>query len=229
MSLEALQPDVFIYGFRIQEPITTLTDVMISVASFYGYYRLQKAGKNDNVNRFLKLYFLFMGVATTLAGVLGHGLLYMVGLPWKIPGWFLSMIAIMLIERSSIEHAKELISSRLGKFFLKANLWELLILMGLTAYSLNFLFVEIHSAYGVLGTVFFFHLYAYRKTKDIGSKYMLWGVAVLVVATFVFNYPVVINKWFNHSDFAHVLMTITTILFMYGGLNFGKRPEIPPV
>jgi hypothetical protein len=101
-------------------------------------------------------------------------------------------------------------------------------MMILTAYTLNFLFVEIHSGYGVLGTVFAFHLYVYRKTRDIGSRYMLWGVAVLVVATFVYNYPIVIDKWFTNSDFAHILMTITTVLFMYGGLNYGKVPDQKP-
>lgn len=225
MSVEILQPDIYILGLRIAEPITTLTDVMISLASFYGYYRLRKSGRQDNSIRFLKLYFILMGIATALAGIIGHGFLYYFGMAWKVPGWFFSMVAIMFIERSSIEHAKTLIGKKTGKFFLMANLWELGIMMTITALTLNFLFVEIHSAYGVLGTVFAFHLFVYRKTKDIGSRYMLWGVAILTVATFIFNYPIIINKWFNHSDFAHTLMTITTILFMYGGLNFGKRLE----
>jgi hypothetical protein len=228
MAIEAIQPDIFILGLRIQEPVITATDLLITIASYYGYYRIHKAGFKDNSRRFLKLYFVFMGTATALAGLIGHGFLYYFGLPWKIPGWFLSMIAIMFIERSAIEHASKFIKKRAVSFFLKANLWELGIMMILTAYTLNFLFVEIHSGYGVLGTVFAFHLYVYRKTRDIGSRYMLWGVAVLVVATFVYNYPIVIDKWFTNSDFAHILMTITTVLFMYGGLNYGKVPDQKP-
>lgn len=225
MAIEAIQPDVFILGLRIQEPVTTLTDLFITVACYYGYYRIKKAGFNDNSRRYLKLYFLLMGTATALGGLLGHGFLYFFGMPWKIPGWFVSMIGIMFIERSAIEHSSKFISKKMRRFFLRANLWELAIMMSLAAYTLNFLFVEIHSAYGVLGTVFAFHVYVYRKTKDIGSGYMIWGIGLLIMATFIYNYPIVLHKWFTHDDFAHILMTIATVLFMYGGLNYGKVPD----
>jgi hypothetical protein len=117
MAIEAIQPDIFILGLRIQEPVITATDLLITIASYYGYYRIHKAGFKDNSRRFLKLYFVFMGTATALAGLIGHGFLYYFGLPWKIPGWFLSMIAIMFIERSAIEHASKFIKKRAVSFF----------------------------------------------------------------------------------------------------------------
>jgi hypothetical protein len=51
------------------------------------------------------------------------------------------------------------------------------------------------------------------------------SVGVLAVAAVIFNYPIVLSKWFNHHDFAHVLMIITTIFFMYGGLYFSSDGE----
>jgi hypothetical protein len=39
---------------------------------------------------------------------------------------------------------------------------------------------------------------------------------VLIVAAFVFNYPVVIHTWFNHRDLAHILMAIGTLGFLKG-------------
>ncbi len=225
MAIEAIQPDVVLLGLRVQEPITTITDLFVSAANFYGYYRIQKAGFTDNSRRFLKIYFLLMGFATALGGLLAHGFLYFFGDPWKIPGWFLSMIGIMFIERSSIEHSKNLVSQKTGSFFLKANLVELAIMMSLAAYTLDFRVVEFHSAYGVLGVVLAFHLYVFRRTRDIGSKWFLRGIVLLIIATFIFNYPIIIDQWFTHADFAHILMMIATFFFIQGGLQLGKLPS----
>lgn len=220
-----LQPDIFILGLRIQEPVTMATDILVAIVSLYAYSRLRKLPNKGNALRFLKLYFVVIAVAMLFGGIIGHGFIYLLSPAWKIPGWFVSMFSVMLIERSSIEHAQQILPPKLASIFLKANIIELILMMGISAYTLNFLFVQIHLAYGILAVIFPFHLYAYRKTRNKGSRYMLYGVLVLAVAAFIFNYPIVLNKWFNHHDFAHVLMIITTILFMYGGLFFGQTVE----
>lgn len=222
---ELLQPDIFIFGLRVQEPVTTVTDVLVAIVSLYAYWRLQKVAGIGNALRFLKLYFVVIAIAMLFGGLIGHGFIYLLSPAWKIPGWFISMFSVMLIERSSIEHAQHILSPKLGRLFLKANIVELILLMGISAYTLNFLFVQIHLAYGILAVIFPFHLYTYRKTRNKGSRYMLYGVGVLALAAIVFNYPIVLSKWFNQHDFAHVLMIITTILFMYGGLYFEQRED----
>ena len=63
MAIENIQPDIYILGLRVQEPITALTDLFVTAASFYGYYRINKAGYDDNVRRYLKYYFILMGIA----------------------------------------------------------------------------------------------------------------------------------------------------------------------
>lgn len=220
---ELLQPDIYIFGIRIQEPVTTATDVLVALACFYAYWRLRNIKTAGNALYFLKLYFIVLGIAMLFGGLIGHGFLYLLSPEWKIPGWFISMFSVMLIERSSIEYSQRVLPPQLASFFLKANIVELILLMIVAAYTLNFLFVQIHLAYGVLAVIFPFHLYTYLKTKDKGSLYMLYGVGVLAIAAVIFNYPIVLSKWFNHHDFAHVLMIITTIFFMHGGLNFSSK------
>ena len=221
-----LQPDIYLFGIRIQEPVTTATDVLVALACIYAYWSLRNIKTGGNALRFLKLYFIVLAIAMLFGGLIGHGFLYLFSPEWKIPGWFISMFAVMLIERSSIEHSQSILPPRLASLFLKANIIELILLMIVAAYTLNFLFVQFHLAYGVLAVIFPFHLYRYRKTRNKGSLYMLYGLGVLAIAAVIFNYPIVLNKWFNHHDFAHVLMIITTIFFMYGGLNFSpKTPD----
>ncbi|PCJ79730.1 MAG: hypothetical protein COA57_15440 [Flavobacteriales bacterium] len=219
------QPDMIIFGIRVMEPVTTVTDIMVATACFYAFWRLRKENLQGNTFLYLKWYFVTMGIATCIGGLIGHGFLYAFNEHWKLLGWFISMVSIMLIERSAIEHAKRLIHPTLGKVFLIINLIELLTLMTITAYTIHFRYVEFHTVYGFLVVVFSFHLFVYLKTKDIGSRYVLYTIAILSVAMFIFNYPVVVHEYFNHRDFAHVLMTISTLVFLHGALRLGKVPE----
>tara|TARA_B100001778_G_C18530315_1_gene603286 strand:- start:546 stop:1238 length:693 start_codon:yes stop_codon:yes gene_type:complete len=220
-----INPSIEVLGILIQEPITTLTDFIVTIISLYAFYRIRKHPIKNRVVAFFKWYFLLMGIATFSGGIFGHAFLYYFNEYWKIPGWYISMIAIMLVERSAIIYAKNLISARLSRVFLFINAVELITIMVLSAYYLSFKFVEFHCVYGFLVVVFSFHLFIYMKTKNSASKVILWGVGVLATAMFVFNYPIVIDKWFNHKDFAHTIMAISSIIFLKGALLL----EDPPI
>ncbi len=167
------QPDIYIWGIRILEPVTTLTDLLVGAVCFYAYWRIQKEKLSGKNILYMKYYFLTMGMATCIGGLIGHGFLYAVNEHWKLLGWYISMVSIALIERSAIGHASRFVSSRNRKIFMAINVLELLIFMALTAYTLHFRFVQIHSFYGLLIVVFSFHLFTYIKSKDIGSKLMV--------------------------------------------------------
>jgi len=215
------QPDIEILGIRIMEPVTTVTDLIIAAACWYCYRELQKKDNPKNSIRFLKYYFLTMSMATAIGGLIGHGFLYALNEYWKLIGWFISMISIALVERSAIEHANRFINPKLGTFFLYLNIVELIALMALTAYTIHFRVVQFHCVYGLLVVVFSFHLYTYIKSKDKGSKQVLYTIGLLSIAAFIFNYPVILNTWFNHRDFAHILMAISALMFLRSSYNYG--------
>ncbi len=218
--LEHIQPDIMLGDLRIQEPVTTLTDLILGMYCLYVTYKL---GTHQNITppfKFLRIHIFLLGFAVIIGGILGHGFQYHFSPIWKIPGWYISMIAVMFMERSSIEYIKQSVSHRLHRALLIINLVELLVIMLIASVSLNFFWVEFHSVYGLLLVVFPCHLYNYIKTKDPASKIMLYGIAVLVAAIFVFNYPIIISKWFTNYDFAHVLMLLSIIFFYRSGIHF---------
>lgn len=219
------QPDIEIFGIRILEPVTSLTDILVAVTCIYAYWKLRKEKVPGRTAKFMEWYFLTMGVATFFGGMIGHAFLYAVNEYWKLLGWYISMASIALIERAAIQHATRLISEKLGKAFLIINIVELITFMVLTAVTLHFRFVQIHVVYGLLIVVFSFQWFVYLKTRDQGSKIFLWAIAVLIVAGFIFNYPVVLHEWFNHRDFAHILMAIGTLIFLKGTLRLGELPK----
>ena len=218
--LEAIQPDIFIGNFRLQEPVTTITDVILGIYCLYTAYQLKKINTSTIAFNYLVTHLLLLGIAVLIAGTLGHGFQYLLSPSWKIPGWYISMIAVMFMERSSIEYIKDKVSHKLHKALLIINLIELIVIMVLASITLDFFWVEFHSVYGLLIVVFPCHLYNYTKTKDPASRKMLYGIAILVLAIFVFNYPVILSIWFTNYDFAHTLMLLSIICFYQAGKLF---------
>ncbi|NOZ46904.1 MAG: hypothetical protein GXO79_08990 [Chlorobi bacterium] len=210
------QPSIEIFSIRINEPVTMLTDLLVSAVCFYAFINLTIIPVKNKTHLFLRYYFLSMAIATFIGGVIGHGFLYLFSFAWKLPGWLTSMFSIALLERASIEYARKIINPKVGKIFAWINIIELLTFMTLTFTSLNFFFVEVHSAYGLLVVVSSFNLFVYIKTKSKGSKLFLTAVAFAAIAAIIFMNEWGISKWFNHFDISHILMAVSAYFFYKG-------------
>lgn len=220
------QPPIHIFGIRVDEPITTLTDLLVSVVCFYAFYSLSKKKLPGRTYLYFRYYFLLMGLATFLGGIVGHGFLYLLSFEWKLPGWITSMLSVAMIERSAIQHAKPLIKPRIGKSFLIINVIELVIIMTITMITLDFGWVEFHSGYGLLGVVAPFHGWVYYKTRDRGSAFILLGVLLAYVAALFYMNKVSFHTWFNYLDISHTVMAIAAFVFYLGAINLNKPLKV---
>jgi hypothetical protein len=216
------QPSLSLLGIRIDEPVNMFTDLIVSAVCLTAYYKLRKKELPGKTQGFFRSYFLLMGLATFFGGVIGHGFLYAFSFAWKLPGWILSMFSIALIERSSIENARPLVDARIGKFFLILNIIELLTVMSITIYTLNFKWVELHSGYGLLAVVLTFHGFAYLKTRNKGSGNIIIGVGFASMAALIFMNEISPHIWFNHIDLSHVLIAVAAQFFFRGALKLGS-------
>jgi hypothetical protein len=211
---------VNIFGITILEPVATLTDLLVSAVCLFAFFKLRSHPNKKTITiQLYRYYFLSMAIATCYGGIIGHGLLYMFSFEWKVPGWILSMISVGLIERASIFHTKPLLKQNIGKFFAWLNLFELIALMFIAIYTLKFIFVEAHGAYGFLVVLSSFELVVYLKTKDKGSKMALWAVFFAFLAAVSHIAKFSIHKWFNHIDLAHVFMIIGSLILYYAVKN----------
>ncbi len=203
-------------GILIQEPVTTLTDIMITVVCWFVFLRLKPYHFRSIVYRLFRYFFFMMGLATLLGGIFGHAFNYAVGYNLKLPGWICSMIAVMLAERSSIVHARPLLKKQIGELFSVLNIVELATLITAVSVTLNFLFVEVHALYGLLIVFGSFEFFIYRKTKDAGSRYLLYSVGISSIAAFVHISYFTIHPWFNYLDLAHCLMCVSAYVLYLG-------------
>ncbi len=219
------QPSIYLLGLRIDEPINCATDLLVTAVCWYAFYRLHRSGAGAQAASLMKYYFLVMGFATLFGGLLGHAFSYALAPEWKLPGWITSMLAVMLIERASIEYARPQIDKSTGAVFLWLNLVELAIVLFLAIYFLEFNWVLAHSAYGLGIVVGGFHLFTYRKTNSLASRRMIQAVLVAGFGALFYVNQWGINPWFNHLDIGHVTMAGGTYLFYLGSTHM--RRDVP--
>jgi hypothetical protein len=203
-------------GFRISEPVTMVTDLLVSAVCLYAFLDLRKEKSAMPAVKLFTYYFLTMSIATAYGGIIGHGFLHLLSFAWKVPAWILSMLSVALLERSAIFHAQPLLQKGTSRFFAALNVIELTSLIIIVLITLNFFFVEAHAAYGLLMIVFSFELFVFRKAKNEASKLLLIAVGVAAVAAGVHLFKLAPHRWFNHLDLSHVLMAVAAYIFFLG-------------
>ncbi|NJN41043.1 MAG: hypothetical protein HC811_01105 [Flammeovirgaceae bacterium] len=223
---------ITVLGIRIDEPVTTLTNLILSATCMWSYFKITAMNLPDKTITYFRFFFLMMGIATLIGGLIGHGFLYLLSFGWKLPGWITSMLSIALIERSSIEHARPYIKPNVGKFFLVLNVVELLAIMTIAMSTLSFRWIELHTAYGLLAIVVPFHFVVYYYTKDKGSLMIIMAVGIATIGSLFYMYKISPHPWFNHIDISHVILTIA-IFYFYNAtdklkLSISPTPAVSP-
>jgi len=203
-------------GVRIDEPIVTLTDLLVSVLCFIYAYKIHQSGKKEKTFLFFKIYFFTMGIATLFGGIIGHAFLYAFSFYWKLPGWIMSMISIMFLERAAIEHTRIWLNPSIVRVFGIINILEFLTFVTLTITSLDFFFVEFHSGYGLMFVVLSLEGFLFLKTKNQAGKFMLAGVGFAALAAVFFMTKFSPHQWFNYLCVSHVFMAAAASLFYIG-------------
>ncbi|MDX8339714.1 hypothetical protein SLH46_11000 [Draconibacterium sp. IB214405] len=210
---------IFLFGIKIDEPVVTLTDLLVSVLCFIFAYKIHRKNKTEKVFIYFKLYFLLMGIATAFGGLIGHAFLYHFNFYWKLPGWITSMFSIMFVERAAIEHTRIQLSNKIVQLLSILNIVEFLIFLTLTVVTLNFFYVEFHSGYGLMFIVLSLEGFLYLKTRNKSSKFILIGVLFAAIAALVFMNQLSIHQWFNYLSVSHILMAAAAWFFYLGAIN----------
>jgi hypothetical protein len=210
---------IYISGIRIDEPIVTLTDLLVSLFCIIFYFKIHNSGKTEKVFVYFKYYFLVMGIATALGGIIGHAFMYNFSFYWKLPGWITSMVSIMFVERAAIEHTRILLAPKIVKVLGVVNIIEFMSFLTLTIVTLNFFYVEFHSGYGLMFVVLSLEGYLFLKTKNRASGQILIGVGFAAVAALFFMNKISPHQWFNYLSISHVLMAVAALFFYRGAIR----------
>jgi len=220
-----------ILGVRIDEPIVTLTDLLVSFLCFLYFYKMHKNPVKSLSFTYFKYYFLIMGLATVFGGLVGHAFYYEFSKSWKLLGWVISMFAIMLIERAAIEHTDIILKKKYLKILRVVNIVEFSIFLFLTFYTLNFFYVQLHSGYGLMFVVLTIEFLLFMKTKNEASKYIMAGIGFAALSALTFSTQFSLHPWMNYLSISHIWMAVATVFIYQGAVKIGikkqKQEEVP--
>ena len=226
MTSPSGQPSIEIFGILIMEPVVTLTDLLVTSVCVYAYIKLKKLNHQGSSHQYFRLYFLIMAIATAFGGITGHAFQYALGLNWKLPGWLLSMLAVSALERGIISFLSPFVSGKTSRVLGVANVIELSVFAALSFITLNFFYVQVHSAYGLALIVFPLCFYGFWKTGNNGARIICRSVIFSSLAAFFYTTKFSISPWFNHLDISHCIMAIGTFLFYKGAVEMGDISKI---
>ena len=215
-----------LFGLTILEPSVTGTDLIVTAVCFYAFFKIKKSTKNDKVSFYFKWFFFTMGIATIIGGILGHAFIYAVNDKWKLTSWFASMISISILERVSIEHARNMLKPKFVLFLEIINIIKLLIFIIIVAIKNNFSLSSIHMAIGVLAIVAPLEIFIYFKTKEKAVLLFLFSVAISVISIMIFILKIGIHKWLNHKALSHVVLSICMYLLFITACKLRTCREI---
>jgi hypothetical protein len=210
------ETNLLLSGIRIDEPVTVLTNLILSVFSFYFYIHLGKL-KNigTNLSRYWRLFFLFIAIANTIAAF-AHGFKsYFNSHDYYYVWMFMNMAGIpasyfLLLTNLESAQISQKTKNNL-QYFAAVLTLSLVIFM----YLINDIsLVKVNAGLVILITLFA-HLITYRK-GIAGSKLILRGFIISILTLFVHTMRLSLHDYFNYKDLSHVIMNIGLYVIFLG-------------
>ncbi len=220
--------EIIIQKLVLQEPVTALTDFIVTFLCILFYFKLGKAEFVSRRNNLWRSFFLFVGLSTLFGGV-AHLLRFYLDGPVHKTIWlcmnFLSAISVYFAELSAIEVVINKSKKKL------VNLIALILLVSFTALSLytqNFNIAKVNMGIGLV-FILISHLITNRRGME-GSLYVVAGMSCSFIPVFIHSQKISLNKWFNFNDISHVFMMLSLYLIFLGvtafNLNEGVEEDV---
>jgi hypothetical protein len=213
---DLLQPSVSIGSLVINEPVTMLSDFLISLICLISFFRIKAEHFSARNNLYVLAFFYFMFFSTFWGGLAGHGLQYYLSPAWKIPSWLSGMLAVVSFQLIAAKQIKELKPGFLFQGLIFLNLLSFLTTIYLVFVLRVFVWVQFHAVLGILFVVLPIQVHLYRRTASLSSKKIMYGISFAILAALVHMLFLGFNKWFNHADISHVLLAISNWFFYVG-------------
>lgn len=224
MLLKFIQPSIEVFNLRIDEPITTLTDMLMAAICFYAFFRIRKLETTVRIKWYFKYYFLTLGFGAVFGGLLGHAFLYSLSPYWKLVSWILILLSVVCFVHALVQLALPLVRPVFARIIILLNLLIFTLATIITVWTLDFTAVKLYTVFGMFIVVGSLSLYIYRKTGNRGVAMLLVAVSIALLPAFVFSFKWGFSPWFNHNDICHVILSISALVIYKGAAQILESP-----
>lgn len=202
-----LQPDILIGGWRIGEPVVTLTALLMSVVCLYAWFQLGTMGGTSKILRLYRLFFAWMALSGLIGSLLGHAFLHHFPFFVKMPGWISGIVALTYLGQASVERFRLLQPATAShRLLTTVNLGGALLAAGVLCATLWFPIVEFHTAFGLLGVVGTLEWILWRRLGLRSSFLLLGAIPFALLAAIIHIVKFSFSPWFTFFDIGHVFV-----------------------
>ncbi len=218
-----IQPSIEFMNLRIDEPITTATDLILAAICFYAFFRIRKEETFGRVKKYFKYYFLTLGLGALFGGLFGHAFLYRLSPEWKLVSWIFTMLSVAFMAHALLEVAKPMVKPIVTRFISRFNLLILAFAFFYTLWTLAFFPVKYYTIFGMVVVVGSLSFFIYQRTASKGVVKLMGAVAIGLLSALIFSYELGLSPWFNHNDISHIILSYSAFI-MYKGAALILNP-----
>lgn len=204
-----IQPSIEILNIRIDEPMTTFTDLVMAAICFYAFYQIRQMEVHGKVKWFFKYYFLTLGLGAMFGGIFGHAFLYKLPEAWKLVSWIFTLGSVALITHALLEVAKPLVRPGITKIIARFNMLIFAVALFYTMWTMAFSPVKYYTIFGMVGVVGSLSFFIFQKTRSRGVVVLMGAVGVGFLSAVIFSFQWGLGPWFNHNDISHVILSFS--------------------
>jgi hypothetical protein len=213
-----IHTEVSFGDFLVLEPVTAVTDWMITFACFYFALKITR---NKKTTPFF-LFFILQGLSTLFGGI-AHGFLYEFGLPMHQVAWIFAGLAVLALQWS-LNSKMPTVSSRISLNSIALLQFSVFAVFALQP-TATFLPVAINSAVGLVLMVLPVALFLKVRLHYQWTVYFFRGIGILALTGLINAIGFHPFKWFNGNDLAHIIIIASMYLF-YQGVNKFSQIQI---
>lgn len=201
-------------GITIFEPVTILTNVLLSSYCIYCFLKMN--AKGYHLATLWAWFFLLIGLSS-FVGSFAHGAHFQLGSLFFQVALFItnavSLVAIFFCFKAANTYANIHKSPPKKRYTYFVIAWILVLLIFTIIYN-NFVLIKIHAGI-VLMYSLIVHYLTYRRQQK-GSGWIVAGILIAFLSIIVHSLRISVSDWFNYKDIAHCIMLFSLIALFKG-------------
>jgi len=221
-----MTPAIDIFGLTINEPVTSVTDWLVTgVAWWLGFRLCRVRDDRRSMTALWGIAFWMIGVGALLGGV-SHAFAAYLGDPASLWIWKATIYSIA----SSVTFA---LAGTINAAPVRTGIRTSLHGANIVVFAAYAIWMLDHSAFRyvilhyvpVMLTLLAIHAYSWSRDRRSGDLRIICGVLVTLAGAVVQQSGFAVHAWFNHNDLYHVVQLFGLYLFYTGLTANGREPE----
>lgn len=205
--------DIYLWGLRLQEPGSIISDILLGMACIIFFYKLTNQ-KEHKQQKFIALFFLYLGISSFFAAF-AHGFFYYFKIYLHIVSWFFSGLSIFYLQLGSANLFLKKKFKAAYLLFIKTQFFIYLVLI--FTYS-GFEIVKLNFVISMLGIITPIFLIDYFRNKYSFNFYVILGIFMAIIPSLYHKVNYEFGYIFNMNDLSHIFL-ILCIFFVFLGVQ----------